>query len=252
MKIYNVPGLVDSQQKNIERNKGEIMKAFNESPISVVLFIWRQTGGRIVNEDIMGFKALEEAYKFPVGSLMFIVNDVPRRRPSKYNGEFFAELETQLAPMPVKMDDVCFIDSMEPEEVDKRNEARLKLFGLIAGHHAMLQKKVNDIILDVDKFAQMREEIEKHRKESQKNKEDYDKRIQDLTEKFEKTKTHADAQVMKMQQQSNTDLQNVGPFALLGMALDKAGQNIGNFITNPAGTLLTKLGVPVDIMAKRL
>jgi hypothetical protein len=252
MKIYNVPGLVDSQQKNIERNKCEIMKAFNESPISVVLFIWRQTGGRIVNEDIMGFKALEKAYKFPVGSLMFIVNDVPRRRPPKYNGEFFAELETQLAPMPVKMDDVSFIDSMEPEEVDKRNEARLRLFGLIARHHAMLQKKVDDIILDVDMFAKMREEIEDHRMKAQKNKEDYEKRIQGLTEKFDKSKAEADARIDQIRQQPNNDLQNLGPLALFGMALDKAGQNLGNFMHNPVGMLLTKPFMPIEMMAKKL
>lgn len=242
MKIYNVPGLVDSQQKNIERNKGEIMKAFNESPISVVLFVWRQTGGRIVNEDIMGFKALEKAYKFPVGSLMFIVNDVPRRRPQKYNGEFFAELETQLAPMPVEMNDVCFIDSMEPEEIDKINEARLKLFGLIARHHAMVQKQINDIILDVDNFAQMKEEIEKHRKESQENKDAYEKHIEELTKKFEKAKKETEAEINKIRQQSHIDLQDLGAFALFGMALDKTGQNFGNFIISPASMLFAKLG----------
>jgi DNA polymerase/3'-5' exonuclease PolX len=46
--IYNIPGLIETNQERIDRNKREIMKAFDLSPISIVMFVTSAAiGGRI-------------------------------------------------------------------------------------------------------------------------------------------------------------------------------------------------------------
>jgi len=96
------------------------------------------------------------------------------------------------------MEDVIFIDSMEPEETEKRNQVRLSLFELVGRHHAAEQKKRGEIILMADKLEKMREEIEKQRMAAQKDREAYEKHIRELTTRFERVRQNTDARVREM------------------------------------------------------
>src|ERR1700722_3373665 len=60
--IFNIPGLVESKQENIEQNKKEIDKAFQICPNAVIIYVFGNQKGRIRNEDVIAFNALNEAY----------------------------------------------------------------------------------------------------------------------------------------------------------------------------------------------
>ena len=147
MKIFNIPGLVESKQDRINRNKREIMKAFEQCEKSVVIFVWGQNNGRLQPDDIIAFNALRAAYAFEKGSLMFIVNNLPRNRPPEFDAYIFQNLSAVLGSMPVTLDDVIFIDSMEPGKIEKREKVRLRMFELIGRHHAVQHKIRGEIIL---------------------------------------------------------------------------------------------------------
>jgi len=75
--VYNVPGLIESDHSLINRNKTEINKAFAIAPTCVVVYVFAAGSGRISDEDIQGFQALDKVYNFQRPSLCFIVNDLP-------------------------------------------------------------------------------------------------------------------------------------------------------------------------------
>ncbi|CAF0964830.1 unnamed protein product [Adineta ricciae] len=82
--VANIPGLVEANQKLIDENRMEIMKAFEQCPWAVVLFVFGLNNGRIPDEDLVAFKRINDAYDFPTESLLLIVNAVPSGRPDGY------------------------------------------------------------------------------------------------------------------------------------------------------------------------
>src|SRR5689334_8190203 len=61
--IFNIPGLIENKQEAIERNKVEIDKAFVARPVSIILYVFGNSGGRIRDEDVIAFQALDSAYQ---------------------------------------------------------------------------------------------------------------------------------------------------------------------------------------------
>ena len=72
--VFNIPGLIEADQAAIDRNKNEIYKAFQQRPNSVVAFVFTGgSGGRILDEDVIAFKAINDAYHFDSDSLLLII-----------------------------------------------------------------------------------------------------------------------------------------------------------------------------------
>ncbi|UJR12776.1 hypothetical protein I4U23_016950 [Adineta vaga] len=188
VRIYDIPGLVEANQAKIDQNKREIMKAFQECPVAVVIFVWAQVGGRAQQDDIIAFKALNDAYQFPADSLMFVVNNIPQRRPSEYEGQFIATLSNMLKPISIWMNDVIFVDNMQDDEMEKKTETRSKLFLLISQHHTSLQKKQGGIILQSDQLEEMRKLLKKQRLEAEKDREVFQNQIQNMAADYKASK----------------------------------------------------------------
>lgn len=198
-RIYNIPGLVEANQESIDRNKREIMKAFDQSPISVVIFVWTQVGGRAQNDDIIAFNALNQAYKFPTGSLMFLVNNIPTRRPRDYEAKFLATLTNTLKVMPVTTDDTFFLDQLDVDDKEKFNEAHSRLIAFVNHHHTALLRKHADIILQSDQIKQMREQIKKQQLEAERDREALQNQIQKLMREYQIAQQNAEKRYERMQ-----------------------------------------------------
>lgn len=183
-RLYNIPGLVEVNQEHIDQNKREIMKAFDQSPISIVLFVWTQIGGRVQNDDVIAFNALNDAYKFPTGSLMFIVNNIPSKRPPDYEGKFIAILSNMLKPMPVSLEATFFLDTMDSEENEKISKARSSLALFINRHHASLQRRHADIILQSDQLKKMRELLKQQQQEAERDRVAFQNQIQKMAREY--------------------------------------------------------------------
>ncbi|CAF3686563.1 unnamed protein product [Rotaria socialis] len=176
--MYDTPGLVEAIQQQIDRNQKEITEAFRKCPKSVVLFVWTHTSECVHNDDVIAFKALNDAYNFPVKSLIFVVNNVPQRRPVDYEDAFFTTLSYMLEPMPVSRNDIIFIDSMEPWEKERIQEAREKLLISISCHHAELQKQYVPINLQSGDLEYVRKLLESQRLDAEKDWKAFQKQIQ--------------------------------------------------------------------------
>ena len=154
--IFNLPGLVEPYQEEIDRHKREITKAFKRCPISVVIFVWTQVDGRPQPDDVIAFKALQEAYKFPSQSLMFVLNNIPSKRPPTYDGRFFALLTKMLNPMSISLEDMFFLDTLNSEDNETFSATRDRLLCSIAQYHETEQKLHTDIIMQSDELRMLR------------------------------------------------------------------------------------------------
>jgi hypothetical protein len=106
--VFNIPGLIEADQAAVDRNKAEIYKAFQQRPDSVVAFVFTGgSGGRIRDEDVIAFKAINAAYNFHAESLLLIVNDLPLNRSPTYEGKTAIKLK-DLVNFPNVQ--ICFLD----------------------------------------------------------------------------------------------------------------------------------------------
>lgn len=157
--IYNMPGLIATDQEDIDRNKREIIKAFEQCPISVVIFVWTHVDGRPQPNDVIAFKALQEAFRFSPRSLISVVNNGLCKRPSTYEGRFVVLLKKVLDPMPVSLEDIFFLDTLMSEDSYACAAASDRLLYFIAQHQEHEQKMQADIIVQYKKLRVRREII---------------------------------------------------------------------------------------------
>ncbi|UJR17987.1 hypothetical protein I4U23_004888 [Adineta vaga] len=161
--IFNIPGLIEDNQAAVDQNKVEIHKAFEMRPISIVAFVFNGgAGGRIKEEDIVAFEAINKAYSFESKSLLLIVNDLPSNRPPQYEGETTVKLQNLLNLPDVK---VCFLDRIDTNNQQNRQVLRRKLLKAVLDRISKVHRKQREIQLRLDQLKEMKAEWK--RKQSQ-------------------------------------------------------------------------------------
>jgi len=158
--VGNIPGLIEGNQKLIDENRIEIMKAFEQYPWAIVLFIFGHKNGRIPDEDIVAFTRINNAYEFPSKSLLIIVNGIPSNRPDIYE-----EKTRQLLHELIHVDDnhICFIEKITADK-DKMIIHR-QLHEAIAKCEPAKHIKKHDIELLVDEISRLK--LESHQLQNQ-------------------------------------------------------------------------------------
>nr|ACD54694.1 GIMAP7 GTPase [Adineta vaga] len=164
--VYNMPGLIESHQEKIDRNKKQIIKVFEQSPTSIVMFVWTQVDGRPKPDDIIAFKALQEAYKFSSKSVMFVVNNIPSKRSPTYEGRFITLLKKTLNPMPISLEDMFFLDTLNYDDNEKFDV-------------------VPDIIVKSNELIMLRGAIKQQFLAAEENKRAYELKIVQMAEEYE-------------------------------------------------------------------
>ncbi|UJR20068.1 hypothetical protein I4U23_023200 [Adineta vaga] len=172
--IFNVPGLIEADQQRVDMNKREIDKAFKERPTSLVIYVFGQQNGRIRDEDIVAFNALNKAYPFDIDSLILVVNSLAKDRPENYEGEAIVLLE-QLIKVPCQ--NVCFLDTIDKKNVSERESLNNKLLQAIVERTAHNHSKKQDIDIQSVHVREAKELIKTLQKEFQQNKDMYKKQI---------------------------------------------------------------------------
>ena len=192
LRVYNIPGLVEADQQHIDRNRVEIMRAFAECPKSIVIFVWSQVGGRAQANDVIAFKALNDAYPFSRRSLAFVVNNLPRNRPPKYEGQFLTTLNSALSPLSISVKDTIFVDTMGPDETDAKEAVRQKLNHLVAEHQATVHRKEHDIILAADLLNEQREDLRRIQDEAERDRDAFQRRIEEMAAGYERERKESE------------------------------------------------------------
>ncbi|CAF4014283.1 unnamed protein product, partial [Rotaria sp. Silwood1] len=83
--VYNIPGFIEADQERIDHNIREIDAAFIGHPTAVIVFVLGVgNGGRIINEDIVAFNAINKAYRFGEKSIIFVLNQLDKNKVNDY------------------------------------------------------------------------------------------------------------------------------------------------------------------------
>jgi hypothetical protein len=125
--IFNIPGLIEAEQPRIDLNKREIDKAFTERPNSIVMYVFGHENGRIKNEDVVAFNAINAAYPFRPESLVLVVNGLPKKRPANYEGTTLVLLQQLLKNVDVNKRNICFLDHINDENPKEKQDLRERL-----------------------------------------------------------------------------------------------------------------------------
>ncbi len=179
--IFNIPGLIEADQKRIETNKAEIHKAFTKRPTSLILYVFGCQGGRIRNEDVVAFNALHKAYPFNLESLVLIINGVPKDRPKDYEGEVMVSLE-ELIKVPCTS--LCVLGMIDNNNPDERQKLREKLLQVIVDRKPRHHEKKHEIELQRDKLRQAQAEIKELRAVFEKDKKKFRDKIKTMQKKY--------------------------------------------------------------------
>lgn len=148
--IYDTPGIILTDQDDMENNKKEIEKAFNNCPESIVIFVFGCIGGRASIDDILAFKSLQAAYKFPANCLMFVVNKLPADRLTEFDGKFMITLSRLVPSAGISSENIFFLAFLNRNNSEERDDQRLKLLAFLSKRKPELQQKYDEIILRRD------------------------------------------------------------------------------------------------------
>ncbi|CAF1374017.1 unnamed protein product [Adineta ricciae] len=152
--VANIPGLVEANQKLIDENRVEIMKAFEQCPWAVVLFVFGLNNGRIPDEDLVAFKRINDAYEFPTESLLLIVNGVPLDRPDGYE-EKTAQLLEELTS--IDKSHIYFVERSTSEK-SKKDIHDLLYEAIISKCEPVHHTRKRDIELLSDEISRLKME----------------------------------------------------------------------------------------------
>ncbi|CAF3398265.1 unnamed protein product [Rotaria socialis] len=154
--IFNIPGLIEADQQCIERNKREIDKAFVERPTSLILYVFGSQNGRIRDEDVVAFNALNKAYPLKIESLVLIVNGAPKKRLGDYEGEVIVLLK-ELIQVPCQS--LCVLDMIDENNQSERKKLKNQLLQAIVERTPRDHIKKQDLELQREEVRKAKEEI---------------------------------------------------------------------------------------------
>jgi len=179
--VFNIPGLIENNQAAIERNKVEIDKAFVARPFSIILYVFGQVGGRIRDEDVIAFQALDKAYGLQRHSICFLVNDLPATTPPNYEAETKLVVEELLQiKKNIKIE---FTMRVAANDTTGKTNIYNNLLRLITQCCPDTHVKKQEITLKADEIREMKKQMKEVHDE-------YEKKVKTMTEQI--TKLQAD------------------------------------------------------------
>lgn len=125
VRIYNIPGLLESDQERIDENIKQIEKAFTLCEKSIILFVMTTNGGRIKDEDVVAYNAINQAYPFEKKSLGIILNDLDRTR---VNDTFIAACAYKLKRLNIQCDNLLPVYRLHDGEPEAQLKERVMKF----------------------------------------------------------------------------------------------------------------------------
>ncbi|CAF3445331.1 unnamed protein product [Rotaria sp. Silwood2] len=171
--VANIPGFVEANQKLIDENRHEIMKAFEQYPFSIVIFVFGNKGGRIPDEDLVAFMKINDAYQFPPESLLLIVNGILSNAPDDYEEKTAQMLEDFTH---IDKSHICFIEKTTSEE--DKHIIRHCLHEIIAKCEPTYHTKKHDIELIADEISRLKMEYRQRQDQLLAQEYEYSKRQQ--------------------------------------------------------------------------
>ncbi|CAF1376714.1 unnamed protein product, partial [Rotaria sordida] len=191
--IFNIPGLIEADQTRVDINKREIDQAFTQRPNSLIIYVFGQQNGRIRDEDVVAFNAINAAYPLNIESLLLVVNGLPATRPKNYEGEVMLMLQ-DIIQVPIAAERVCFLNHIDRENSNERQALRKQLLSFIVELSPTEHVKAHDIRLKVEEVAMLKKQIEEMAKEFNANKVHFEDEIRQQQKRYDDLITHQKAE----------------------------------------------------------
>ncbi|CAF1265952.1 unnamed protein product [Didymodactylos carnosus] len=205
--VYNIPGLIELDQERIDINIQEIDKAFQQHPYAVVMYVFGTTNGKIRNEDIVAFHAINSAYPLSEKSLIIIVNSLSPNRKADYESQT-TSLLTQHFKMNLPY--ICYVNEISHE--NEKQPLRQQLIQTITTAMPKTHEKQHEIelvaaqlqklIKQVAEFQNIIEKQQNQIDEQQKVIEDY-KRQKEATENERQRKEYEETKRQQREEAEN-------------------------------------------------
>lgn len=222
-KIFNIPGLIESEQSHIERNKREIEKAFQECPNSRIVFVCAgSVGGRLQDQDVVAYKALSKAYRFNPRSVVFVMNRLAKKtaKSTKYRIEAIDMMRKMFElPSTVTQQQFVFTSQIDDDIIDDHDSVEHRtifadLMLAFATTEPTVHRRSEEIRLQADEIVSLKNEAaeqqnkfkqwqEENKAEMDKMAKEYETKMKELYKKLEEAKKKR------------------GFFAMVGQAMDK-------------------------------
>ncbi|CAF0769544.1 unnamed protein product [Didymodactylos carnosus] len=182
--VFNIPGLIEAEQERIDLNKKEIDKAFAQRPNSIVMFVFGQQGGRICEEDVVAFNAINAAYPFQPESLMLVVNGLSKKRPNNYEGATLILLQKLLKDVDVNSRSLCFLNLIDGNDPDDRQHLKERLLQVVVECVPSKHEKKQEIETLLDQLKMGTQQIQELQAQIETEKEKYKKEIEESQRVF--------------------------------------------------------------------
>lgn len=176
--IYNIPGLIEADQERIEINKREIDAAFKKDEHAVVVYVFQSAGGRIRNEDVAAFNAINDAYPLKEKSVVIVVNKVDANRPANYDKDTIEYLKVLLN---FHISYSCFLNHTTTE---KKHLFRPQLLEKITMAEPKKHIKQHDIQLYAAEISKLTKQIADFQQQIQVNRHMYEMELQRIKKEF--------------------------------------------------------------------
>ncbi|UJR07402.1 hypothetical protein I4U23_011688 [Adineta vaga] len=197
--IFDIPGLLEADQSRVDLNKKEIEKAFIQRSNSIIIYVFGNQNGRIRDEDVVAFKAINTAYSFQSRALVIVVNGLPRKRAYDYEGTTLVLLQQLLRNTDVNNTNVCFLDIIDPDNSTNKQRIKEQLLQVIVNFTPAEHRKRQEIETMSDRLqseikrtreqqAQFEIERKKYMKEIEYNQELLNKAIREQRSEAESHK----------------------------------------------------------------
>jgi hypothetical protein len=206
--VFNIPGLMESKKENVALNKIEIEKAFLGKSAQVILFVFGVgDGGRIRDEDLATFLAMNTAYEFSRYSLVFVFNNVKPFKLAQDRDEYqsmtIINLKELLQWPPGEHFRAVFAEDFS-DEVDYYLSTRIAFFredlvNQILNCVPFRHEKKHNIELNDEKLAEAKRMMEDLKNEYETLKTTHADEITKLTKKMEEQRIENERRQQEMQ-----------------------------------------------------
>jgi len=156
-KVYNLPGLLEDDEKRIQENKTIIQTALDMKEDVYLYYMLTVESGRTRNDDIVAFKALNKAYSLESKKLSFIVNKCEFDLKEKNEDTWRVQTALRFKEMMMEAE-VYFIH----KDTNKQNftfEIQQCLSYSLTVQESGYIKKLKELTLGSDIIVQIRKEL---------------------------------------------------------------------------------------------
>lgn len=196
--VFDIPGLIEAEQDKIDRNKREIDRAFAQQPNSLILFVLGEQGGRIRDEDIVAFQAINKAYTFKTESLVLIVNNLPKDRDDDYEGATITYLKEKIK---LSFTHIAFVDRINKKNRVEHDDLRKKILNQIKDLTPNLHRKEDEIEVKASMVAELKRAIKEMNDQFEAQRQQYRDEINRQQEEYQRQLAAQMEEIKNLQEQ---------------------------------------------------